>query len=578
MAKKTEDKEVEVKETKKRNTKKKEIVEETKEVEAPKGKQVIRERIEKGPNGETIRIRETIIEDEDEISESSSDKLLNVLTNKKFIIGVASVLVILLLVILVLVATKPKPVPQYIDALAEKGDIYTSISGGQTTLASSSTAIIKSQVTATVTEVKYKKGAQVKEGDTLLVLDSSFASQEVKNLENAISSMEKMLELYKRKQAELEVKTNSEGFITNIQVQKDSTVNPGQVLAYYVPTTTFRVEYTVPYDALKTITEWQTVNIKDVGTEGITGLIYDINSSTIDQGYITIGVYVNDSPINLSGVKSSAEVVTPTGNLNSTGTGTFWATTELPIYATQQGIIESGLFENGKKVQANTTIFKIKNDDITSRVTKYTNDLIDLRNTVNYKRNEVNNFVVRATSSGIITTDPLNVGDSVYPSKELIQLKTTGLIEATFKVSAEDIQKINDGSDTAKKVRFTITGGEEEQYVNGIVSYADRYESTDIETEYTVTVKINEEEATEEIIGKTAKIEVILEDATNVIFVPVTALITERNRNFVYAWNGSEYEKREVVIGLETPDYVEIVEGINEGEYVRAKNPAYVAQ
>ncbi|MBE5821876.1 MAG: HlyD family efflux transporter periplasmic adaptor subunit [Clostridiales bacterium] len=590
MAKKTEDEKVVVE--KKKTTKKKEEtvepekkktvknkaeVKETTEEVAPKGKQVVRERIEKGPNGETIRIRETIIEDDDD-SESSSDKLVNILTNKKFIIGIVAVLVVLLLLVVVLMAIKPKPVAEYLDVVAEKGDIYTSISGGQTTLASSSTAVIKSQVTATVTEVKYKNGAQVKEGDTLLVLDSSFASQEVKNLENAISSMEEMLELYKRKKQELEVKANCDGYVTNVQVQKDSTVNPGQILAYYIPTTTFRVEYTVPYDKLKTVTQWQTVNIKGVGTEGITGLIYDIESSTIDQGYITIGVYVNDSPINLSGVTSSAEVVTATGILNSTGTGTFWSTASLPIYATQQGVIETTDVQNGKKYQANSVIFKIKNDDITSRVTKYENDLIDLRNTVNYKRNEVNNFVVRATSSGIVTSEPLNVGESVYPSKELVELKTTGLIEAEFKVSAEDIQKINTGSDKAKKVRFTITGGEEEQYVNGIVSYADKYESTDIEMEYTVTVKINEDEATEDIIGKTAKIEVILEEATNVIYVPISALITERNKNFVYVWNGSEYEKREVIIGLETPEYVAITTGVNEGEYVRARNPEYKAQ
>ena len=38
--------------------------------------------------------------------------------------------------------------------------------------------------------------------------------------------------------------------------------------------------------------------------------------------------------------------------------------------------------------------------------------------------------------------------------------------------------------------------------------------------------------------------------------------------------NGA-FEKRKVTIGIETPEYIEIVEGINEGETVRMKNPDF---
>lgn len=566
-----------------RSKKNKEKVEKEKIVSQDE-KGIIRERIEKGPNGETIRIRERIIEEDDDNDENEyiddegssttgKKNIMDIITNKKFIIGIAAFVLILVVVMIILVASKPKPIPPYKYVKALKGDLYNSIESPEvTTLVSTTTNKIKAPITGTVREVKYKKGSTVKEGDTLIVLDATFASETVRKLENGISSLEKMLALYQLKNDNLSLEANGDGFITDIMVQKDSQVLRGEILAYYIPTTTFRVEYNVTYDELKKVTTWQTVNVKVAGYDDIMGLVYDIDNSTIDQGYIKVGVYVNNSPINLSGIVSTAEVVTATGNLNSEGTGTFEEIKKIPIYSLEDGKVVSGIFENNKKVYDGNVLFNIENIDISNKIKTYENDLIQLQKEVVQVRSEVNASVVKATSSGIVTSDPVKIGDSTFPNKELVELKTTGLIEADTYVSVNDIQKIEEGNNINKKVIFTITG-EKDKYIYGVVKDAEKYNSTDINESYKVTVKVNEADATEDIIGKSVKIEIVLEEETNAIYVPIGALIAEKNYYYLEVKNGSSYLKRQVKIGLETDEYVQILEGINEGETVRMKNP-----
>ena len=68
--------------------------------------------------------------------------------------------------------------------------------------------------------------------------------------------------------------------------------------------------------------------------------------------------------------------------------------------------------------------------------------------------------------------------------------------------------------------------------------------------------------------GMFARVNLILEKKENALIVPIKAVLSENNRNFVFVVNGAIAQKRKVKTGIYQKDSVAIIEGLNEGENV----------
>jgi HlyD family secretion protein len=75
--------------------------------------------------------------------------------------------------------------------------------------------------------------------------------------------------------------------------------------------------------------------------------------------------------------------------------------------------------------------------------------------------------------------------------------------------------------------------------------------------------------------GMTAQVELALEHRPNVLVVPHQAVVSEQNRRVCFVPRGDHLERREVKMGHGTPDWIEITEGLSEGEEVALNPPVW---
>lgn len=73
--------------------------------------------------------------------------------------------------------------------------------------------------------------------------------------------------------------------------------------------------------------------------------------------------------------------------------------------------------------------------------------------------------------------------------------------------------------------------------------------------------------------GMSAKVEVIVDELSDIPYVPVQAIFTESDERFVFLKTSGGFERHPVTIGANNNEYVEIKEGLVEGQQVMLKMP-----
>ncbi|NRB72822.1 MAG: efflux RND transporter periplasmic adaptor subunit [Verrucomicrobiales bacterium] len=89
---------------------------------------------------------------------------------------------------------------------------------------------------------------------------------------------------------------------------------------------------------------------------------------------------------------------------------------------------------------------------------------------------------------------------------------------------------------------------------------------------YPATVEI---EGTHEFLkpGMSAKVEIIVEELIDVIYVPVQAVFVENQEHFVFLKTSSGYERHLVEAGSHNNEFIEVISGLDEGDEVLLKMP-----
>jgi HlyD family secretion protein len=88
---------------------------------------------------------------------------------------------------------------------------------------------------------------------------------------------------------------------------------------------------------------------------------------------------------------------------------------------------------------------------------------------------------------------------------------------------------------------------------------------------FAVTVQINESEPRLRP-GMTARVEILVEERQNAIFVPLEAVFEKEGRHVVYPATRHPRE-REVVLGPSNADFVVVEKGLAPGERVLLRDP-----
>ncbi|GEP44365.1 efflux RND transporter periplasmic adaptor subunit [Brevifollis gellanilyticus] len=77
--------------------------------------------------------------------------------------------------------------------------------------------------------------------------------------------------------------------------------------------------------------------------------------------------------------------------------------------------------------------------------------------------------------------------------------------------------------------------------------------------------------------GMNAKVEIVVDQLTDVVFVPVQSVEVEQDQHFCYIRSGSKLERRSIKTGVFNDEFIEVRDGVNAGEEVALSLPKKAA-
>jgi len=91
--------------------------------------------------------------------------------------------------------------------------------------------------------------------------------------------------------------------------------------------------------------------------------------------------------------------------------------------------------------------------------------------------------------------------------------------------------------------------------------------STGVKT-YTVMIDVTSETTSKFKPGMTAKVEIVIDQLRNVLYVPIQSVVSKDDHHYVYVIKRNRKELREVGIGKYNNQFMEITDGLEEGEEI----------
>ncbi len=154
--------------------------------------------------------------------------------------------------------------------------------------------------------------------------------------------------------------------------------------------------------------------------------------------------------------------------------------------------------------------------------------------------------------------------ESICTSSNYVEVQTMEELNMTLSISETEISSVEIG----QEVEITLTADESKTYTGEItkIDAVGTYSSSG--TTFSAIVTFENDGNIK--IGMSASCEVILEEAEDVIAVPIAAVqITDDSRYVIVVNENGETENVEVETGISDDTYVEITSGLNGGETIQ---------
>lgn len=179
-------------------------------------------------------------------------------------------------------------------------------------------------------------------------------------------------------------------------------------------------------------------------------------------------------------------------------------------------------------------------------------------------QDNLNNTVIKAPISGVISGKSVNIGQMVSQGTALATVNNISSVYAKIQVPEDKI--------TSVKVRQAATvkvDGSDSTY-NGIVQNIDLSADTSARV-FNCKIKIDNSDKTL-YPGVFAKVDLISDEKTEMITVPINALVGSEGNYSVFINDNGKAKKQKVTIGETDENNVEIISGAQNGDQVICSN------
>lgn len=516
-------------------------------------------------------------------------------TSKKH--SVKWILLVILLLVAVLVAVifhrfggNKDAVSDITTAIADRGSVEVVISGTGTVEPNDSyevTSLVKGEII----HAPFEEGTVVTKGDLLYQIDTF-------DMENSIErsklSLEKTQNTYDNNMKDMEnltVQTESSGTITELYVQEGDMISQNAKIADIVDSKVMKLS--VPF-----ISE----HAKQLAVGDVAEVTLQADGSVLDGvvSYVASGEMVSNSGIMVKTVEIEVEnpgvlkegdsATAMIGDISCHDLGMFHYASAKTVTTQISGKVEVLQYKKGDYLQAGDVLAVLSNASLEQNHKNNTLSLREAELSLENQYDQLEDYNITSPINGTVIQKVSKQGDILDNTNNTKVMATIAdMSKILFRMSVDelDIAKIQVGQTAV----ITADALEDKVFSGYVETVSVIGTSSNGVTTYPVTIVINEPEGL--IPGMNVSADIIVEKRENVIRIPASALmrgnqVAVRLKDGEKAPEMSEPDGKEmpknskmmmnvapegfklvkVKVGLSNEDYVEIIEGISEGDVV----------
>lgn len=216
-----------------------------------------------------------------------------------------------------------------------------------------------------------------------------------------------------------------------------------------------------------------------------------------------------------------------------------------------------------------------------ARVTQKERQIDQAEEQLRQEKEQLGHHTIKAPRPGVVyygdpgrpwMRDQIKVGNNLSSGHTLFTLPDLREMQVLVQVHEADIDLVKEDMEAVVTVEThkdrTFKG-----VVTDIATVATSQSWTD-DSNKTFRVEITMEPSDVELrAGVTAKVEIRVEVLQGVVHVPIHAIFTEGGVHRAFVWRDGEPEERVVAVGKNNPHFVQVQEGLSEGERVLLYDP-----
>ena len=175
----------------------------------------------------------------------------------------------------------------------------------------------------------------------------------------------------------------------------------------------------------------------------------------------------------------------------------------------------------------------------------------------------LSNATLSSPISGTVVEVNIKEGQQFDASRPAIVVADLSSFVFEAEVDETDIGKVEVGQKALVKL-----DAYPDTEIEGEVAKIGKITTLDSAGNKVIKVELNLKGLPKDYLGLSGDVEIVREEKKNVLLLPLEALMIENGKNLVYIVKDKQVLKREVELGLESEEAVEIVKGLSEGEKV----------
>ena len=465
----------------------------------------------------------------------------------------------------------------YLVAAVTRQDLTVSVSG-TATLQPADSYNVTTLLSGDIIDAPFEEGDLVSKDTLLYTMDSSDAQD---SLDRAQISVQQAQMSYEQAQEALHPTAPISGTVSEVYVHNGESVTAGAQLARIVASTELSIDFLFPYASPSDFYVGQMATVFIDGYSGTqTGTVTNVsNSATItSNGLQAVSVRVRlNNPGAVSDAGTASAVI---GSYSSYGQSPVSMPASSIVDAAGSGTVNDFTKLAGSTVTKGETLCTVESESIRDQVENARLNLQSAQLSAGTAADAVDDYNIKSPIAGTVIEKNFKAGDKVdgASSGTLAVIYDLSYLELEMAVDELDIGKVEVG----QEVRITADALEGETFTGVVDKVSINGTTANGATSYPVTIII--EEYGDLRPGMNVSAQIIGEEVPNALCIPVDAV--ERGNTVTVPGPGAlsedgqsvvditKLETKEVTLGRNDDEYIEVTGGLEEGDVVLINNQA----